>query len=229
MKRLTIPEVLESLENENSKGKIKILKENDSKALRDILAFNFREDVVFTLPGDRPSELKIEETPIGLSTNTLFQQSRKLKIFIKGCGYDHLPRVKREHLFIQILESVHSSEAELLLQLCVDRKLKTSLTIEEVNAAFSGLIPVKESPKEEKQPDPEPVVKETPKEKKVYKDLQEVYEEASKEEKPEEKKVYKDLQEVYEESGLNKNKKDSEENKPKKTKTKKKSSKKKSK
>ena len=227
MKRLTIPEVLESLENENSKGKIKILKENDSKALRDILALNFRDDVVFTLPGDRPSELKIEETPIGLSTNTLFQQSRKLKIFIKGCGYDHLPRVKREHLFIQILESVHSSEAELLLQLCVDRKLKTSLTIKEINAAFSGLIPVKESPKEEKQPDPEPVVEETSKKEKVYKDLQEVYEEASKEEKSEEKKVYKDLQEVYEESGLNKNKKDSEENKPKKTKTKKKSSKKK--
>ena len=174
MKRLSIPEVLESLENKSSEEKVKILKENDSKALRDILALNFRDDVIFNLPKERPSELKLEETPIGLSTNTLYQQSRKLKIFIKGSGYDHLPQLKRENLFLQILESIHSSEAELLLQLCVDRKLKTSLTLEEVNKAFPGLVPVKEVEKVETPPEENTPKK---KEKKVYKDLQEVYEE----------------------------------------------------
>ena len=213
MKRLSIPEVLESLENKSSEEKVKILRENDSKALRDILALNFRDDVIFNLPGDRPSELKLEETPIGLSTNTLYQQSRKLKIFIKGSGYDHLPQFKRESLFLQILESVHSSEAEILLQLCIDRKLKTSLTVEETNKAFPGLVPVKEVEKVETPPE-ENIPKK--KERKVYKDLQEVYEENT---PKKEKKVYKDLQEVYEE----------EMPKLKKSKTKKKSSKKKSK
>ena len=213
MKRLSIPEVLESLENKSSEEKVKILKENDSKALRDILALNFRDDVIFNLPKERPSELKLEETPIGLSTNTLYQQSRKLKIFIKGSGYDHLPQLKRENLFLQILESVHSSEAEILLQLCVDRKVKTSLIVEEVNKAFPGLVPVKEVEKVETPPE-ENIPKK--KEKKVYKDLQEVYEENT---PKKEKKVYKDLQEVYEE----------EIPKLKKSKTKKKSSKKKSK
>ena len=212
MKRLSIPEVLESLENKSSEEKVKILRSNDSKALRDILALNFREDIIFNLPKERPSELKLEETPIGLSTNTLYQQSRKLKIFIKGSGYDHLPQLKRENLFLQILESIHSSEAEILLQLCIDRKLKTSLTVEEINKAFPGLVPIKEVEKVETPPEEE-IPK---KEKKVYKDLQEVYEENT---PKKEKKVYKDLQEVYEE----------EIPKLKKSKTKKKSSKKKSK
>ena len=97
-----------------------------------------------------------------------------MKIFLKDTGYDHLSNSKRESLFTQILESIHSSEAELLLQICVDRKLKSSLTYEEVSEAFPELLPVVEVASE-----PEPVVEVASEEEepKVYKNLQELYKE----------------------------------------------------
>ena len=174
MKRLSIPEIFDSLESKESAERIQILRQNDSKSLRQILHVSFNPNVKIILPTERPTQLKIEETPVGLSSNTLYQQSRKLKIFLKDTGYDHLSNSKRESLFTQILESIHSSEAELLLQICVDRKLKSSLTYEEVSEAFPELLPVVEVASE-----PEPVVEVASEEEepKVYKNLQELYKE----------------------------------------------------
>ena len=174
MKRLSIPEILDSLEKKESNERIEILRQNDSRSLREILNVSFNPHVKIILPTERPSQLKIEESPVGLSSNTLYQQSRKLKIFLKDTGYDHLSNSKRESLFTQILESIHSSEAELLLQICVDRKLKSSLTYEEVSEAFPELLPVVEVASE-----PEPVVEVASEEEepKVYKNLQELYKE----------------------------------------------------
>ena len=174
MKRLSIPEIFDSLESKESAERVQILRQNDSKSLRQILHVSFNPNVQISLPTERPKDLKIEESPVGLSSNSLYQQSRKLKIFLKNTGYDHLSASKRESLFFQILESIHSSEAELLLQICVDRELKSSLTYEEVSEAFPGLLPVVEV-----APEPEPVVEEESKEEepKVYKNLQELYKE----------------------------------------------------
>jgi len=174
MKRLSIPEILDSLEKKESNERIEILRQNDSRSLREILNVSFNPHVKIILPTERPAQLKIEESPVGLSSNTLYQQSRKLKIFLKDTGYDHLSNSKRESLFTQILESIHSSEAELLLQICVDRKLKSSLTYEEVSEAFPELLPVVEVASE-----PEPVVEVASEEEepKVYKNLQELYKE----------------------------------------------------
>ncbi|MBA94919.1 MAG: hypothetical protein CMP21_04070 [Rickettsiales bacterium] len=174
MRRLSIPEILDSLETKESNERIQILRKNDSKSLRHILHVSFNPHVQIILPNERPTQLKIEESPVGLSSNTLYQQSRKLKIFLKDTGYDHLSNSKRESLFTQILESIHSSEAELLLQICVDRKLKSSLTYEEVSEAFPELLPVVEVTSE-----PEPVVEVAAEEEqpKVYKNLQELYKE----------------------------------------------------
>ncbi len=166
MGTLSIPEILESLEDKSSSDRIRILKYNDTKSLRQILYIAFSQNCEFVL----------------------YQQTRKLKIFMKNTGYDHLSNSKREMLFFQILESVDSSEAELLLQLCVDRKLKTSLTYQDVFEAYENLLPKKEHP----------VVEEVPEEKETYKNLQELYEEKMTPEE-EEKETYKNLQELYEE------------------------------
>jgi len=192
MKRMSIPEIFDSLESKESTEKVQILRKNDSKSLRQILHVSFNPHVQFNLPNERPQTLKIEESPVGLSKTSLYQQSRKLKIFLKNTGYDHLTQSKRETLFFQILESIHSSESELLLQICVDRQLKSSLTYEEVSEAFPGLLPVVESAAKPEVKEEEP---------KVYEDLQEVYKEESPkpEVKEEEPKVYEDLQEVYKE------------------------------
>ncbi len=218
MARLTIPEVLELLESKGSDERTTILKENDTKSLRHILYSAFHPDVEFALPSERPNDLKIDETPVGISDNTLYQQSRKLKIFMKNTGYDHLSDSKREVLFMQILESVHSTEAELLLQICIDRDIKSSLTYREVSEAFPELLP-------EIAPEPtaipEPKVEEEISGENVIEQLREkgtVVEEVKKEPKPEpevaaepepiatpepevaaepEKPVYQDMDEFY--------------------------------
>ena len=197
MARMTIPEVLELLEDKGSQERTIILQENDTKSLRHILYSAFHPDVEFALPSERPNDLKIDETPVGISDNTLYQQSRKLKIFMKNTGYDHLSDSKREVIFMQILESLHITEAELLLQICVDRDIKSSLTYQEVSQAFPGLLPeveVEVSPEPEVTPEPE--VQSTPEventeEKPVYQDMGECYEKNKPKKKSKSKKSSK--------------------------------------
>lgn len=215
--RLSIPEILESLEEKSTPERVKILKSNETKSLKQFLYSAFHPEVEFALPDSRPEGLKIKETPTGISRSNLHLQARKLKIFMKNMGYDQLSVAKRESLFVQILESVHSSEAELLLQLCVDRKLKSSLKYHEVSEAFPNLLPEAEKPAVEEVTS-EPVVEEVTPEPVVYKDMNEVYAQNSPEEK---KEVYKDMSEVYEKNESTK--------KPKSKSKSKKSSKKKSK
>ncbi len=189
MARLTIPEVLELLESKGSDERTTILKENDTKSLRHILYSAFHPDVEFALPSERPNDLKIEETPAGISDNNLYQQSRKLKIFMKNTGYDHLSDSKREVLFMQILESVHSTEAELLLQICIDRDIKSSLTYREVSEAFPELLP-EVAAEPEPIATPEPEVAAEP-EKPVYQDMDEFYDKNKPKKKSKSKKSSK--------------------------------------
>ena len=64
----------------------------------------------FILPdGDPP--YKLDTAPIGMTPGTFKQELRRLYVF---CRKD-LPAIRRESLFVQLLESVHPSEAKVLL------------------------------------------------------------------------------------------------------------------
>ena len=207
MKRLSIPEILEQLEGKSKEEKTQLLIENDTRALRQILYLAFSKDVKIKLPNERP-ELKLKSIPEGLGESSLYQQARKLRIFIEGTGYDHLSDLKRETIFIQIIESLSSLESELLLQILIDKKIKSSLEYSDVSSSFPGLLPeikkskkpkkkvepvkvisepvveeVKEEPKEEKKPEPEPVVEEVKEEPESYKNMSDFYEKHRKDNK----------------------------------------------
>ena len=238
MSRLSIPELLKNLEGKSGEEKRKLLLENDTRALRQILYLAFSKDVQINLPNERP-ELKLKEVPEGLGETNLVQQARKLRIFIKGTGYDHLSDLKRETIFIQILESLSSSESELLLQLLVDKKLKSSLEYIDVSSSFPGLLPeIKKPKKPKKKPEPvveevsgenvieqlrergtvvEEVKEESKEEPVVYKNLSEVYEKNKPKEEP---VVYKNLSEVYEKNKPKENNKKSKNKKSSKKKSK---------
>lgn len=153
MNRLSIPEVLKSLEGKSQEDIISILRKNDTRSLRHVLYVAFSKDIVINLPETRPDGVKLSEVGVGLTDSNLYRESRKFRIFLKGNGYDNLPKTKIESLFIGILESIHSDESELLLQIFIDRSLKSSLTYQNVLEAFPGLLPniqephVKEEPK----------------------------------------------------------------------------------
>ena len=69
----------------------------------------------------------------------LYGLLRKLYLFVEG-GNPNLKPARREYLFIELLESVHPSEAELLCQI-KDKKLKCNgLTYNLVKETFPELI-----------------------------------------------------------------------------------------
>ena len=69
----------------------------------------------------------------------LFKETRRLRIFINGGGYDDLNQVKRENLFISLLEDIDNSDAELLCKMIEKKPLK-GLSHKTVVEAFPDLI-----------------------------------------------------------------------------------------
>ena len=140
MARLLIPEVFEQFESLTKKEeKVKLLKENNHPALQDILRINFDADVVSVLPAGAPPYEK-DDAPKGHSSSSLFKLHRQFKYFFKGPFANQVKPIRREGIFLNILESIHPTEADVLVA-AKDRKLKVKgLTKALVDEAFPGLI-----------------------------------------------------------------------------------------
>ena len=107
-----------SILEEINKDSTTITKYRDNVGLRFIFQYAFIPEQKFDLPdGDPP--FKPDAAPIGMSPANLIMETKKLYIFTKA---KELNKVRKEHLFIQLLESVHPSEAKLLLAV-KDQKL----------------------------------------------------------------------------------------------------------
>ena len=111
----------------NKTLKSKILGENKRDDVKALLIWNFDKEIRSAIPeGEVP--YKKNEAPINSGGHTrLVHEWRTLYNFIKG-GNDSLSQMKRETMFIQLLESLHESEAELLL-LVKDKKLQSKYRI----------------------------------------------------------------------------------------------------
>ena len=83
MRRMSIPEVLESLEGKSQEDVISILRENDTRSLRHVLYVAFSKDIVINLPETRPDDIKLNEVGVGLTDSNLYRESRKFRIFLK--------------------------------------------------------------------------------------------------------------------------------------------------
>ena len=93
--------------------KLKVLQENDSVPLRQVLKGAFHPDIEWLLPpGDVP--YTSNDAPIGTEHTLLSQEAKRLYLFTKG-GDDSISNTKRETLFIQMLEGLCAEEAEFLV------------------------------------------------------------------------------------------------------------------
>lgn len=139
MTELLVSEVLQKVSNAKTKEqKIKLLKQNNSEALRKILIINYDPSIESNLPeGNVP--YKPNEVPEGTEHTRLSTEHRILHYFVKGGG-DSLPALKRESMFVGLLEGLHESEAEVVC-LAKDKKLKTKYRITEnvVKDAFPSV------------------------------------------------------------------------------------------
>ncbi len=138
--RLLISEILRKVSNaKTKKEKVDLLRENNSPALRMLLIWNYDDSVVSEIPeGDVP--YTPNEAPIGTDHTRLEQEYRGFYRFVKG-GDPKLKGLKRESMFIQLLEGLSGEEAELLC-LIKDGKLTSKykrITKAVVSEAFPSI------------------------------------------------------------------------------------------
>lgn len=145
-------EVLQRVSNAKTKTeKVKILKEYESEALKKLLLCNFAKSISFVFPDGETPYTPLDR-PKGVQHQMLFSEHRLLDKFIKktvngvtyfGCSGSPKPRIaqlKKEHIWIQLLESLHSDEAQVL-DVIKDKKLtsKYKITRQNVIDAFPDL------------------------------------------------------------------------------------------
>jgi hypothetical protein len=112
--RLLLSEVLRKVSNAKTKSeKVSLLRKHNSVALRQLLIINFDDSLTCLLPeGDVP--YTPNDAPVGTDHSRLEQEYRGLYRFFKG-GADNLTSMKRETMFVQLLEGLSEEEAELLV------------------------------------------------------------------------------------------------------------------
>lgn len=116
--------------------KIKILQANETWALKDILRGTYDDAVKWNIPPGTPP---YTPNTIGSIPSSFNKKNSQLKYFVQGGPGDKLMKAKREKLFIQLLESIHPLDAELVIQMISKNKI-TGLTINTVKEAFPDLI-----------------------------------------------------------------------------------------
>lgn len=134
---LSLSEIVnKACELKTKQEKIEWLQKNDSVPLRTVLRYTYDPSIEFLIPSSPPPWKK--NSYVGVE-GMLYKETRRLRIFIKGGGYDNLNQVKRENLFISLLEDVDNNDAELLCKMIAQKPLK-GLSLKTVTEAFPDLI-----------------------------------------------------------------------------------------
>ena len=136
-----IHEILELVGEQRTKAKrVEILQEYRDDSLTAILIWNFDERVQSAVP-DGQVPYKENEVPVGTDHTSLRREWKQLYHFIKG-GNDSLSSLRRESMFIQLLEGLHPKEAEIIC-LVKDKELESvypKVTLDIVKQAFPDIV-----------------------------------------------------------------------------------------
>lgn len=118
--------------------KAQILKEYETDALKALMIWNFDSTVVSVVP-DGQVPYKKNEAPLGTDHTSLRKEWKNLYHFVKG-GNDSLSNIRRETMFIQLLEGLHPNEAEIVC-LVKDKTLETKYKLSQkvVEKAFPDI------------------------------------------------------------------------------------------
>ena len=147
VKRVKLPpnpfihEILELVGEQRTKAKrVDILKEYRDDSLTAILIWNFDDRVQSAVP-DGQVPYKENEVPVGTDHTSLRREWKQLYHFIKG-GNDTLSSLRRESMFIQLLEGLHPDEAKIICKV-KDKDLQSlypKVTLDVVKEAFPDIV-----------------------------------------------------------------------------------------
>ena len=107
-------EILEKVSKlKTKKQKVSYLKEHNTAALRMVLKSSFDPNIIWVLPtGEVP--YKKNDVPEGTEHTMLSSEASRLYHYVQG-GNNALAQNQRESMFVQMLEGLHPSEAEILV------------------------------------------------------------------------------------------------------------------
>ena len=132
-----ISEIFTKINNAKDKPKkVEVLRQYDSPGMRMILKGAFDPKIEWDLPPGTPPYIA-NEAPAGTEHTFLEVEAKRLYNFAKG-GNDQLNKIRKETLFIQMLEGLHADEAKVLIDVKNKSLNKTykGLTSEMVKEAF---------------------------------------------------------------------------------------------
>ena len=132
-----ISEIFTKINNAKDKPKkFEVLRQYDSPGMRMILKGAFDPKIEWELPEGTPPYIE-NEAPAGTEHTYLEVEARRLYNFAKG-GNNTINKIRKETLFIQMLEGLHASEAKVLIDVKNKSLNKTykGLTSDMVKEAF---------------------------------------------------------------------------------------------
>lgn len=113
--------------------------------LMQVLHATFHPEVKFLLPEGVPPFKKLEKSVD--AQGTLYREAKKFYIFIDGLS-PNVPQLKRETLFVQLLEALDPDDADLVLGMKDKTMIYSGITYDLVAKTFPGFLP--EQKEEEK-------------------------------------------------------------------------------
>lgn len=137
-----VSELFDLVEKAKTKDeKIRLLRVNECEIVKGVLALNYDPKFKFNLPEGRPPYRRDTDKPMGYQETTLNLEARRFYIWLTP--NINLKRIKIESLFIEMLEGLHYTEADLICAV-KDKQLTTlygSITEELVRETFPNLLP----------------------------------------------------------------------------------------
>lgn len=133
-----ISEILEEASKQSSsKKKIEILQKYQTPTLKMLLKMAFDKDLKWLLPEGKPP---FNENDTPGSQGVLYGATRKFYLFLEHNGNKtEMPNLKREMLFIQLLETLDPKDADLLCNIKDKKMPYKGITKKLVEQAFPDI------------------------------------------------------------------------------------------
>lgn len=150
MIRYSMSEILKTAsEMPDKNSQVNWLRQQYRDAIGIVLRFALDPEIKFLLPDSDPPYQPCETNE---AHGMLYTEARRLYLFVEG-GNPNLPQLRRETIFVQLLEGVDKEDAKLLLAM-KNKTLPYGITEDLIREAFPGLLPERVAPV---ATEPEPV------------------------------------------------------------------------
>ena len=135
--RIELFEIVDQIEKAEEADRVELMQKFGSQytSFKDYLRCVFDERIQFLLPEGKPP-YKPNKNP----QSTWHKQHMQLKFWVKGMQGEQSNPIRREKMFLDMLESVHPDDALLLVDMLSKKTPSKVLTRELVEESFPNLI-----------------------------------------------------------------------------------------